>query len=613
MSPLSGNEAKDPAKIPQRNRLLNEILTTEESFVEGLEALETLYMIPMSTSKHHGRPSALKHQPFKGQGNVWGALTQIKKIHETELLQPLRKLIQSHDLWSKEVEQTMTVADLFIHFAPLLTIYTSFVKTFSTLDPMISEKINSDIDGLATYEREVCQQNRDKYKNINLALRSLLITPIQRPMRYVLFLNDLVKPKYTAQGDPRLGKLLQAQSIVKRKTDEINKAQAQAENSAMLLKKKNELKYDNLYTQGREYLGEGTVGKVWMKLKKKLIETQNSIRCVVFNDLILFGRIGPATGMQINYEMKMSADNVFSVEIVEKGSGTYTQLFDTKRKNSTKSGGTLTNIYNKISAHVKLPTQYMSVHGELEKTRKKAAKSKEKEALENDGYILMLVDRNGLPKNFHKSNLMRKGKGQALEEENEFWAVRHFAVFDEGPLQLTPLMQGDGPTIDVDLDSKCLVMPNEEEGLYNSDELPNMLFIEFKYEEENEKKDSGLSGQRPPFTYCFSCGIGATGKQAHVSLQTYLFQASPMFVKIKFHDANAKNERCVLKITYGESDQNEKKKKKAVTKYFYFLMLDDEREQDRFMKMLTITQEHQHRSKIAAVKRKRSGSVLNVL
>jgi hypothetical protein len=164
--------------IAHRSRILNEIISTEETYVADLTNINE-YWQRVVCARTEVRFSAREENLI---------FTDIPCIRDTH-----RNFKQS--LQGRGTDYTCQIADLFLDFAPMFRVAAGYVSCY--------QEINAALNTLLKNPRFAAGLQRLAEQNPNGSTRnfgSYLITPVQRIPRYLLFLRELMKA--TPAGHP---------------------------------------------------------------------------------------------------------------------------------------------------------------------------------------------------------------------------------------------------------------------------------------------------------------------------------------------------------------------------------------------------------------------------
>lgn len=156
--------------IAQRKNVIKEIIESEVTYNNGLQMMDVLVKEPLLKKINDGEisPSIDMQIP-----QLFEKISQIRLISDT-LNQELYQFISN---------QT-TIGQAFKTFPKLIIIYCDYIRLFHSTNPILirTREENKSLDNFfKTIEPKLCN-----------TIQSFLITPVQRPPRYRLLLNQLL-------------------------------------------------------------------------------------------------------------------------------------------------------------------------------------------------------------------------------------------------------------------------------------------------------------------------------------------------------------------------------------------------------------------------------------
>eukprot|EP01134_Creolimax_fragrantissima_P008200 CFRG8200T1 len=246
----------------RRKHIVEEILQTENNYVDQLVALVQLFKRPLENA----RTSHVPEIDPKEIEQLFSSIEQIFKINLSLLSQLTAKLKN----WSSDE----TIGDIFCSWAPDLAPYTTYINNYGNAMRIL---------------HSVCRKREDfavfiqttTYKR--LTLKDLMIVPVQRIPRYQLLLQELLK--HTTQDHVDFDSLMRAHEETKALAMQCNEAKRQTDAIAnMDMLSERIVGYDKLVTDARRCLGETNVlllceGLGVKKYKRRLI--------YLFNDILM--------------------------------------------------------------------------------------------------------------------------------------------------------------------------------------------------------------------------------------------------------------------------------------------------------------------------------------
>jgi len=258
---------KGQAQAIQRNRVMNEVITTERAYVQFLQTLREVFIEPMREKK------ILDPQQMR---EVFGFIEIIEGINRTIVLEKM-------EAWTPE--GTLTPGDIFESFtcqAGYLSSYSSYINNFDDSRACVISLVEKH-KAFAAFLEEAQANPRCN----GLTLEAFLIMPVQRLPRYVLLINELLKA--TPEDSPDHAKLNRALETMKKLTKDINEKKSEQEQRAMVRLVQSQLtglNEDLMNVVSRRLLKEGTMSQV--PDANAPVAYERHLRIIyLFNDLII--------------------------------------------------------------------------------------------------------------------------------------------------------------------------------------------------------------------------------------------------------------------------------------------------------------------------------------
>eukprot|EP01105_Mastigella_eilhardi_P004007 TRINITY_DN152_c0_g1_i1.p1 TRINITY_DN152_c0_g1~~TRINITY_DN152_c0_g1_i1.p1 ORF type:complete len:1455 (+),score=396.79 TRINITY_DN152_c0_g1_i1:32-4366(+) len=178
-------DAEDEGPTPEqlrahRLRVIQEVLSTEKTYVSLLEYLVKYYLAPLRDAIKEG--DAIVNE--KDMVIIFSNIEDVYKVNKA-LLKKLEPRVSS---WTEE----SCLGDIFLQMGPSLSSYTLYCANYYA--GII--KLSSTSTQFANFLKNAAQQG------LKQSLPSLLILPVQRIPRYQLLLKEIIK--YTPEGHPDL-------------------------------------------------------------------------------------------------------------------------------------------------------------------------------------------------------------------------------------------------------------------------------------------------------------------------------------------------------------------------------------------------------------------------
>eukprot|EP00455_Lapot_gusevi_P041119 TRINITY_DN4737_c0_g1_i6.p1 TRINITY_DN4737_c0_g1~~TRINITY_DN4737_c0_g1_i6.p1 ORF type:complete len:831 (+),score=273.99 TRINITY_DN4737_c0_g1_i6:76-2568(+) len=255
----------------QRDNVLREVVTTEQTFVNDLRCLLHEYLTPIQ---------AEKMLPSKQRPALDGALQALNSV----LMLHSRFLQDAHLKYMTDSTYDGVIDALFTYL-PFMKCYFPYVQNYSNLNLHLNNEENTD---LLNWLCDTCERLGHQ------SVSQLLITPIQRIPRYVLLLETAYK--HTPTELPlfeRLSTVLAAVREVAQKVDECFK---QSDNAAVLFDLQNKVKKCpadfRVLLPSRFLLRQGLATEMSEPLPEYDMPpaahpNKHSVRFFLFNDILL--------------------------------------------------------------------------------------------------------------------------------------------------------------------------------------------------------------------------------------------------------------------------------------------------------------------------------------
>ncbi|KAJ5072920.1 faciogenital dysplasia protein [Anaeramoeba ignava] len=264
-------------KARKRNNLIRELIETEKSYLFYLKQTNDYFLSPLLR----------------------------KKILDEEQCQLLFSNINSifvlnyqlyEDLKSRQYDAKIHYyGDIFLNFIPYLKIYSEYVNNYpKSIDILKKARKKNKFSKFIKKVEELPQLNR-------LELESLLIAPIQRLPRYVLFIEEIVKN--TSKNHPDFKYFQQALVKIKEVADQVNIKKREQENLEQLLEIRPFIRGFEVVSKNRKIIKQGDI----------IISYKNNQRqkrkCLLFNDCLII--------MQRNWDHNFTFEIKVSFEQIQ--------------------------------------------------------------------------------------------------------------------------------------------------------------------------------------------------------------------------------------------------------------------------------------------------------
>ncbi|CAG8671185.1 4036_t:CDS:2, partial [Acaulospora morrowiae] len=289
------------AKNRKREAAVKEIVTTERTYVDGINKCVEYFLKPLrgNCQKSNHRHTLLFAKPFVTSdeiSSIFGNIEMILSLHQ----QLLKSLEERYSEWNP----TSLISDIFLQNAPFLKMYTVYVKNF----PRAIELTERLEKGSKEF-RKFIQSILGKAELGGLSFNSFLSLPIQRIPRYKLLLEALLK--HTDESHPDFFQLENCVKQISVIADEVNEKIKEAENQNKVLEIQNKVeRCPIIVNPARKFIREGDLFKVLYRhtVKKTacFVSTTETLTHYLFNDLVVCcskvqGKITYQEQIDLNY------------------------------------------------------------------------------------------------------------------------------------------------------------------------------------------------------------------------------------------------------------------------------------------------------------------------
>lgn len=286
------SDEKRAKMMNKRISVVEEIYTTEETYVSQLQALVELYVHPLRVACVDPNQEAILEE--KEVNVIFRNLEMIALLHT-------KFLLAIEERWNDWHDQQI-ISDIFITWAPFFKCYTTYVNDHDDASELVSEILRSD---KRRHEKFQIFERAAKHhpKAHGESLPSLLITPIQRIPRYKLLLREVVKntpPDHTDYNN-----LCKALESIGEIATHINEELRATEKRRLLLRIQEEfLPKEDLITPSRVFIRKGEMTKVCRRSMRVFV-------FYLFNDLLIY-----AEGIRWKYKIhrRLPIDKSFKIE-----------------------------------------------------------------------------------------------------------------------------------------------------------------------------------------------------------------------------------------------------------------------------------------------------------
>lgn len=256
----------------QRKRVAEELLSTEETFVENLRILCDVFIGPLE--QREKKFPRIVHEP-----RLAVFFSSIKQLFALNF-----KLASDLQSRVKSTNETQILGDLFRSYAPYFKMYGQYARDHEECVQMIQASVKTD-SAFAEFIKAFQADPETKGQT----LESLLICPVQRVPRYTLLIGEIIK--LTPAGHPDLAALNRALVDLKEASVSINETirRREARDVLVSLDQKFGGKLNLADTEGRILLKEGTMTRMTARRGGKLYYFHLLSDALLYSDETLTG------------------------------------------------------------------------------------------------------------------------------------------------------------------------------------------------------------------------------------------------------------------------------------------------------------------------------------
>lgn len=270
MSPIAASDVKaiasqprptiptlryDNEKDQRRYFIVTELLTTERTYVSGLEDGVLKYFRPLLAAAQNKSP-----QHIEDVKSVFSVMEHLVPLNQNLMLSLEERILN----WSPT---TQRIGDIFVKVAPFLKMYTTYSNNYDTA-----------LNVLARLSHEPFFTAEPGFTN--RVVESILITPIQRIPRYSLLLSDLLSNTNEDHAD--YGDIAKSLAVIKDVADHVNKGVGLYKNVARLT----EAGLAHLLAPHRSLIRDSNITVVKTNSEKK--SKKHLWHLILFSDVIVF-------------------------------------------------------------------------------------------------------------------------------------------------------------------------------------------------------------------------------------------------------------------------------------------------------------------------------------
>ncbi|RKP35077.1 Dbl homology domain-containing protein, partial [Dimargaris cristalligena] len=250
--------------VCKRQRILQEIIATERTYVAGLQLVDRAFYTPLLQAAKH--PSTLILTP-KRISDIFSNFSDILNVNREFLLQLEGRFGLSPPPPDSTAPPTMPadatgirIGDIFLSVAPFFKMYSVYIRNFHRAVTLL----RTTVDTHPPFRQFVRQVNaRSDLKN--LTIDSYLMLPIQRLPRYRLLLTDLAR--HTPGDHSDLPLVTKALGVIQEVAQFVNEMIRQHEMYTTMVSIQKALTgyNDSLIVPGRKFIKRGPVRKICRK------------------------------------------------------------------------------------------------------------------------------------------------------------------------------------------------------------------------------------------------------------------------------------------------------------------------------------------------------------
>lgn len=280
----------------QRTQVVMELYATEINYVNNLEKIVNCFMKPLRAIFDESKKGGITKENID---NIFCNIEEILLKHQ-EFIKKLKQIV---DQWSSEALLSPLFENIHEYISVYIPYFNNYENSYDTIEkcmkvPEFKESIKT-VEGVKKLERN--------------DLKSLLILPVQRIPRYILYLKEILKHTWPTHPD------YDGLKIEISKIDEdikvLNRWKKFSESKGVIELLQNQIKRQNIEVKGKKYVSEGSVLYQYSTMKETL-KTPLPTYIYLFNDMLLltktsvskFTRISrlsiikaiPLTGIQIS-------------------------------------------------------------------------------------------------------------------------------------------------------------------------------------------------------------------------------------------------------------------------------------------------------------------------
>lgn len=286
--------------IRVRHMVAQEILDTEKSYHSQLMTLKNDFMIPLRKFEYHSTFGGSNKVSISFKENISIIFTHIDElVFLTGVI--LNKLTERIEKYHIDTE----IGDIFIYASKSMKIYANFVSNYEDAVEAYDKCLR-----VSQFEKKI--YSIIKHKGLRShSVKDILITPVQRPPRYILMLKELLKR--TPFDHPDYNNIKKAIRLMEKSVSMINEKQKRTQNMKRIKSSIGFCPID-LISPHRFLRHEGKLLEV---MDIETLSSTGIVRSVfLFNDIFLCSDIVPTMpkmGFAHNYRWHLHLKDIINI------------------------------------------------------------------------------------------------------------------------------------------------------------------------------------------------------------------------------------------------------------------------------------------------------------
>jgi len=268
---LNNYKAPEQTKVEECRKLTLEFLSTEKTYIRQIKSLYHFLVLPLFARVKLGAPMLSSKEIW----TIFMNISDILKVNE-DFYKELKKLRDAGTLNTNEFPR------LICNMLPSCRIYSVFISGYQEAARKLKEW-KQERKEFALFMS--CCELTMQLAGIDLTLTSLMITPVQRLPRYVLFLRALVEA--TAKDDPTRSPMIGALHTAQDVALDVNASLDVSEQHSRVFQIQMMLDpFVELVTTNRSHIRDGHLKK---KLNRKsLLHDWTDVWFFLFSDIFMY-------------------------------------------------------------------------------------------------------------------------------------------------------------------------------------------------------------------------------------------------------------------------------------------------------------------------------------